>query len=285
MRSVIKFAVAAAAAMAMANVANAATATFVNPGPAGGYGYSGLGGGSATNYTASGDGSGASVQAIGNGWATLLASNLTFTRIYDSGPGGATYNDINAAGLPTSIDSLWKDGIASVSLRATFAGDGQWVGTRTASGLTTQVEPPISGTQLSGNGKFINVKSGFTSIAASNPFPFLLNTGLPSPSGSQTFEFVRSSNGSTVGQSSDPTLNASGRDQMISFLVTGDNFQPGEFYYAIFFEDRPPGGDYDYNDMALLFRGAAGGPVIPLPSAAMMGLALMGGMGIARVRR
>ncbi|MEO0476284.1 MAG: hypothetical protein AAF085_10015 [Planctomycetota bacterium] len=86
---------------------------------------------------------------------------------------------------------------------------------------------------------------------------------------------MRSSNGNTF--SSDSDANA-GLDHMVSYSIYNDQNQ---FIAAVlFFEDfGGDGSDWDYNDFSVMLT------LAPTPQAAMLGLAGLGGIGIAAGRR
>ncbi len=92
----------------------------------------------------------------------------------------------------------------------------------------------------------------------------------------QQFEWAfRTSNGTTF--SSDSSANGD-RDHMVSYAVydSQDNFIAA----VLFFEDwGGDGSDWDYNDFSVMLT------LAPTPQAAMLGLAGLGGIGLAAGRR
>lgn len=207
-----------------------------------------------------------SVREIAQGWSDLIygvgsTDFLTFTRIYDL-PFVATPSQPNiginpVAPLTNYTDSIWSDGTVDIAFRAKYAGDGQVLGTLQG----------VSGTSFHD----ATVIAGGPNVL--DLFSATLSTG------GTPFRFGRSSGSLITATETSDMLNP---DVMITFLVTGPGIQ--EPTYAIFFEDRPD-GDRDFNDLAVLFSGARGGPLIPLPGAVSMGLVLLSGLGLARVRR
>lgn len=257
------FAVAAVSFVGAA--ASAGTATFVNPTAGGGYGYtnlSGIGVGGVASATAYGSAAPGefSMQQIANAFAgvNFFNTNLTFTRIFDFGPNGATSPNIGSVPASTATDKIWTDGTVSIALKAAYAGNTQWLGT----------EGPSS-TQ------FVNIKPNTGS-------PFIVPqdaNNLVLPTGGTPFRFIRSNDGtfSANDQTSDQAS-----DRMISFLVTGDGVDSPT--YALFWED---GTDGDFNDLAVIFSPVSGGSplAVPLPASAMMGLGLFAFIGASRARR
>jgi hypothetical protein len=93
---------------------------------------------------------------------------------------------------------------------------------------------------------------------------------------SAQFEWAfKTSNGQTF--SSDSASN-DGRDHMVSYAIYNDQ---NEFVAAVlFFEDwAGDGSDWDYNDFSVMLT------LAPTPQAAMLGLAGLGGIGLAAGRR
>lgn len=277
MKSFAKYAAVFAAAMSVASVASAGTATFVNPDAHSGYGYTSIGTGVSagpTNYTASGDGPLASIQAVGEAWAGFENKNLVFTRIFDTGPVGALRTNVGGPpGTPAGLaagdgngnfytDALWSDGVVDLSLRARYAARSQRVGT------TSDLNANYT--------TFVDLDAGVSQFPA--------GTTLTTPA---EFRWGRSQTTST---SAVHLSDATNPDRMITFLVQGFALDDlgqttnllGTPTFAIFFEDLT---DMDYNDAAILFQFASRGADIPLPGAAAMGLALMGGAGLTRARR
>lgn len=278
MKQVTKFVLAAAAAMTMASAVEAgvvqfrtaggvtlgATETYASPSVAA----------EASFYTPLGTINGVdidsfatgelSIRQIAQGWSDLIygvgsGNFLTFTRLYDTGVTGAAQPNIGinpSSPLTQYTDAIWADGTVDIAFRAKYAGDNQVIGTLAGvSGMSFADAVTIAGG---------NTVSAFNALLSTNGTPF---------------RFGRSSGSLTTATESSDMTNP---DVMISFLVTGPGI--AEPTYAIFFEDRP-NGDRDFNDVAVLFSGVSGGPVIPLPGAAVMGLVLMSGLGLTRVRR
>ncbi|MEL6798132.1 MAG: hypothetical protein AAFO89_15095, partial [Planctomycetota bacterium] len=86
---------------------------------------------------------------------------------------------------------------------------------------------------------------------------------------------MQASNGATFSSDSDAN---EGRDHMVSYAIYNDQ---NEFIAAVlFFEDfGGNGSDWDYNDFSVLLT------LAPTPQAAMLGLAGLGGIGLAAGRR
>lgn len=281
MKQVTKYVLAAAAAMTVASAVEAGVVKFktaggqvLGVGPTGTNYTAASIGAEAAFYTSLGNTNGVdidsfasgelSVRRIAQGWSDLIygvgSSNfLTFTRLYDKGVTGAAQPNIGinpSSPLTQYTDAIWADGTVDIAFRAKYAGDNQVLGTLAGtSGMSFANAVSIAGG---------NTVSAFNALLSTNGTPF---------------RFGRSSGSLTTASESSDMTNP---DVMISFLVTGPGIATPT--YAIFFEDRP-NGDRDFNDVAVLFSGISGGPLIPLPGAAVMGLVLMSGLGLTRVRR
>jgi hypothetical protein len=98
----------------------------------------------------------------------------------------------------------------------------------------------------------------------------------------KSFRFARGGEGEPC--TSFDTDNIMGRDQMVSYRVTGPN---GLDRYVLFFEDATAAqnSDWDFNDLVVEINGA-GPHAIPLPPAVWSALAVMlsGGLWSARAR-
>ena len=93
------------------------------------------------------------------------------------------------------------------------------------------------------------------------------------------FRFLRTGDGDTV--SSVETDNPMNLDRMVSYRIEG--LDTNDIVYALFFEDLTGRTrDEDFNDLVVEIRVPA---TAPLPSAALGGLMLMGGLGGMRVLR
>ncbi|MEO0475994.1 MAG: PEP-CTERM sorting domain-containing protein [Planctomycetota bacterium] len=79
----------------------------------------------------------------------------------------------------------------------------------------------------------------------------------------------------------DPSLNASGRDHVVTYRYTVDDIGGPQISYLLFFEDRDETSrrpDWDYNDLVVELRGTPidGGTEIPEPgSLALLGTGLL----------
>lgn len=263
------FVIAAAAAVGFASMASAAT-TFLAAGGGAAGNYNSLGDARYTNLAASLNGTGIdsnaggekSVREIADAWGALLGLNLTFTRIFDTGVVNPLNPNIGTVPAPLTsyTDAIWGDGVVDIALKATFAGQTQRIGTLSGVG--------------SANSAYTS-PNGFFDIGGVDGA--VLTTGTIRTNGTP-FRFGRSE----VGQASSAQNSNQNPDKMISFLVTDAGGILSAPTYAIFFDDA--GGDLDFNDGAILFDFAGRG-VIPLPGASLMGFALLGGLGLARVRR
>lgn len=194
---------------------------------------------------------------------------ITATRVDDITSGGGAGTALNLDGTNGGAgvtDQIWKDGFVQAMAEARFAGFSQGFGAReddnsAAAGLFDVVG---SGFAVTGNGV-----AGPTS----------------DPSG--LFEWTRSNaGGGGTTYSSDNTDNTGGNDHMVTYRITttdttSDLYNEGRAVWMVFFEDLPEGNagaDWDYNDLVVQIS------VVPVPPAALLGLAGLMGVGVLRRR-
>lgn len=117
---------------------------------------------------------------------------------------------------------------------------------------------------------YMDESGDFRSLLASSD----INNNDFHPKGEFQWAF-QASNGETF--SSDSDMNE-GRDHMVSYAIYNDQ---NEFIAAVlFFEDwGGDGSDWDYNDFSVMLT------LAPTPQAALLGLAGLGGVGLAAGRR
>lgn len=172
-------------------------------------------------------------------------------------------------------DQIWQDGVVALSARAKFAGDNQFLATRTnASGAGTNDQ------RLS----VVNT-NGFDPVASLTGPEYRTVPG-------GEFRWLRSSSdaGATGlgsnGLTSRNIDNTNSIDSMVSYEIRSiiDGVEQSTFNglrtYMIFFEDRT-NGDRDFNDLAATVT------VIPLPPAAWASIGTLGlvGLGLFKRRR
>lgn len=295
-RNLFAASVTAMAVLGLASVAGAAsvdftyissgttyTATLNTPTAATNYGYTAIGGSVANgfasnpNYNFKPAGKELSIGEVAARFAAAVGESLTFTRLYDTGPVAALNANISGAISATAnnlVDSQWRDGTVNIAVRAGYSANSQYIGTAKVGDSITN--PTIA--------SVYQLKAGVNVLGAPAPGTGSLDTG------GSPFIFVRSSSSFTVGQSigtdkSNSKTSTFQRtdgttDRFVSFEVKGATFSG----YAVFTEDFT---DYDYNDAAFLFEGVARAvtPAVPLPSAALMGGAAFGLLGVRRARR
>ena len=209
-----------------------------------------------------------------NGWGTPSASTFdslvgsggvgplrsvttgayTITRVFDSVDASEKL-DLKATNFTTADDSNWTDGTVRSTAEARYASWDQSFGWKdnTTGGTSTTMFDVLGWGFDPGQSDY-------------GPYPVL----------STDFEWERSGTGPTW--SSDPEDNG-GDDHMITFLVEGTGVNP---QWLVFWEDAPYGAiDFDFNDLVVQI----GVLIVPLPPAAMMGLAGLGGLVLLKRRR
>jgi hypothetical protein len=169
------------------------------------------------------------------------------------------YGDsVTATRVDDNDDSLWSGVVTSIKALARFAGNGQNFGTFDGTTFTSLMNTSGTGYNIAGE--------------VSGPIALVDGTA-----------FARQGGGSTV--STNAAYNSDGRDHAVTYQLSGDAFTTPT--YVLFFEDLIGGGDNDFNDLAvqLTFAAAPGNPVaVPLPGAALMGIATLVGGVMARKR-
>ncbi len=210
-----------------------------------------------------------------NGWGTPAASTFlpllgsggvgplravttggyTITRVFDDIAGSANIS-LDGSNFATADDTNWTDGTVRTYAKAHYASWDQTFGWKdnTAGGTSTELFDVLGWGYNPGQTDY-------------GPFPVM----------STDFEWERSGDKGPT-WSSDPDDNG-GEDHMITFFVEGHGIDPT---WLVFWEDAPYGAiDFDFNDMVV----QVGVLIVPLPPAAMMGIASLGGLAVLRRRR
>ncbi|MEO1716767.1 MAG: hypothetical protein AAFR76_06605 [Planctomycetota bacterium] len=231
--------------------------------------------------------------------ATLAVPTLgqTLTVVNEPWPGEATHAQMLADAFGGTFTSLGTvEGVnfnmsSSNTLTDTGFTNGSFTALRVAdsgSGMAPNLTSLATGSDAVFAGGSYDAVSlgGFSSL--SHDFGYINDAGdftrLVSSTADAGMDFhpkadfewaMQASNGATFSSDSDAN---EGRDHMVSYAIYNDQ---NEFIAAVlFFEDfGGNGSDWDYNDFSVLLT------LAPTPQAAMLGLAGLGGIGLAAGRR
>lgn len=182
---------------------------------------------------------------FGGSWTSVLPGSLDMTngsqtaqRVADGNVGGPMSLMASLGSLNTADGQIWSGTQAGLEITAKYAGDNSVFGWRddTNGGVFSMV----SNTGTIGYTSTFNVSSEFRWVLQD------LSTGT---------EFT-----SRVSDNLDGSGGAHG--QLVTYRLTGAGFAMPT--WALFWEDRMSGGDYDYNDSVIVIS------AIPAPGAASL---------------
>ncbi|MFN4243221.1 MAG: DUF4114 domain-containing protein [Tepidisphaerales bacterium] len=199
-----------------------------------------------------------------------LTYNYQLVRVSDN-PLGPALN-IDGSNYTTATDQIWQDGTISFVATARYAGAALTsFGIRVGNTGTETVNPILTATSNA-----LGTPTTFGPVAAPGQFTLQAqSTG----SGSESFSSLESVN--SLGFNSVTAQQV--RDQFVTFALLLET-SPSVYTFDSFlvaFEDRRS-SDYDFNDLIVQLRGPGAGAEIPLPSAALAGSALLGGILLRR---
>lgn len=162
--------------------------------------------------------------------------------------------------IDDSADQSWNVNVLSAKAVAAFA--------RKSHTLSAVDESGNINTLFKTRGKGFNA----TGVADASAL-----AGAQAAAGSSNVKFSRTGEGKF---SSVDSENADGRDHLVSYKVSG--LGGADDTYLLFWEDTGARrSDFDYNDLVVELRAAAGEPLlIPLPAAAWTGLSGLAGLGL-----
>jgi hypothetical protein len=200
------------------------------------------------------------------GTLSFTNGSITATRLADAtsalGAAGVALNlDGTNSGTSGVTDQIWQDGVIRTNAEAKYAGDTQTFGWRQGAGPGTN---PLF--TVNANGFISGVNATFGPVPGNGQFEWTRSGGA---------DGLFSSDASDNESFTPPGGGTGDADHMVTYRITGTGITTPTF--LVFFEDRI-NGDYDYNDLVVEIS------VVPVPAAALMGLAGLAGVGVVRRR-